>query len=78
MSVLRPKTGRERIILVHLVLTLVISFFGTFLVFSWLEPSRSMGILITVGLPVAVTGGMVTLLTQVLDDAGGDPPAGKG
>jgi hypothetical protein len=64
-----PTNRRERLILVHLVLTLVISFFGTFLVFRWLEPSRFMGILITVGLPVAVTGGMVTLLTQALDDA---------
>jgi len=68
LASLRPRNRRGRLILLYFVIATVVSVIGTFLAVYTLRPSEFWTMVIAIGLPIAVTGSMVTHLTMALDD----------
>jgi len=68
----RTLDERKRLILIYLLAALVLSFFGTFTAVLLVQPGWFLGVIIVIGLPIAVTTSMVTHLNQSIDRTEGD------
>ncbi len=73
-----PGQERRRIVLVHLIAVLILSFLGTFTLAYVLEPSRFWLAVIVVAVPVVVSTSAVKNLVMALDMAEYRSDAGDG